>query len=224
MVVYNSRGGENMTGYDPSVVNESINGVAAAYTSLYDAINTKMQTAFFQGMADKWACTQAQKFFQSVKEVMDQIINKSNTIFQSVVDSMNSAGNAWAQQTESEYTPVSIETQASTLDAGCIQENINGVRGIDVHSASSTANSALNASSEAAISALNSAVSAVASSGFVGGQQQANLTESLNTIKSNINSALSDIVGELNNAVSETVAQYGDTEGRVSQAFAGSGN
>lgn len=210
-----------MVGFNPEEVNRSINSVIRAYEQLYDAIDVRVQSSFFEGMSDKWACPQAQVFFSKAEEVLVSIVNSSNQVFTSVVDSMNSAGAAWAQQTDAEYTSVQFQASASTLDSSCILENIGGVRGIDVASAESTSTSALTTVLNSSNSALDSAVSAVANSGFIGGNMQANLISSLNTIKSHINSAVTDITNALKSAVSETVAAYGDTEGRVSQAFAG---
>lgn len=211
-----------MVGFDPSVVNSSIGSVIRAYEQLYNAIDITVQNNFFQGMSDKWACRQAQTFFGKAEEVFKSIINSSNVVFTSVVDSMNSAARAWAAQTDSEYNSVQFSANSSTVDSSCILENIAGVRGVDVASAESTASSALNNVLNSANSALDAAVSSVTNSGFVGGNMQSNLVASLNTIKTNINSAVTDITSALKTAVSDTVATYGDTEGRVSQAFAGS--
>ena len=56
-----------LTGFDPSVVNSSINAVKSSYDSLIRALGDDMQNQFIGGMADKWACNQAQTFFNTFR-------------------------------------------------------------------------------------------------------------------------------------------------------------
>ena len=208
-----------MTGFDPEVVNQSIGNVKSAYEALIQAIGDKMQSDFVGGMQDKWACTQAQKFFNNAfKPAIDSVIQNSNTTFESVVSSMNSAGQAWATQTESSYSPQSFNALNKNIDSSVIMENIGGVRGIDKDAASAVA-SKLPAIANEAIQALTSAQQAVQNSGFVGGSQQANLVNSLGQIKSKISEIVESITNETKQAVDQTVEVYGDTEGKISEAF-----
>ena len=81
-----------LTGFNPDEVTSSINSVKQAYEELIKALGDDMQREFVGGMADKWACKQAQDFFGSAfKPAIDSLISSSNTIFQSVADAMNSA-------------------------------------------------------------------------------------------------------------------------------------
>lgn len=208
-----------MSGFDPDVVNTAIKNVQAAYEELINVLGTKMQNEFVGGMQDKWACNQAQKFFtDSFKPAIDSIIQSSTSTFDSVVSSMGSAGVAWANQTETSYTPPAFSAISKQIDAGVIMENIGGVRGIDKDLASSVAAKLPNLATEAQ-SALTNAQNAVQNSGFLGGSQQANLISSLGTIKSKIDSVVTDITNESKNAIDQTVEAYGDTEGKVSEAF-----
>ena len=52
-----------MTGFNPDEVNSSINSVKSAYEALIRALGDDMQNQFVGGMADKWACRNAQSFF-----------------------------------------------------------------------------------------------------------------------------------------------------------------
>lgn len=210
-----------LTGFDPTVVGSSISGVVSAYNNLYAAINTEMQSKFFQGMSDKWACQYAQDFFAQAKTAIDALIKASNTTFESVVSSMNSAGQKWAAETGTTFTPTTFSTNASTIDSSCILENIGGVRGIDLQSADSTAQTSLSSILNNADTALSEAKNAVASCGFIGGSQQANITASLETIRNNAHSSIDALSNDMKTAISQTVTQYGDTEGKVSAAFAG---
>ena len=208
-----------MTGFDPSIVNSSIGSVKTAYQDLITALGDEMQNQFVAGMADKWACNQAQHFFTNAfKPAIDSLISSSNVTFESVVNSMNSAGNAWAQQTESSYSPQSFSMINKNIDASVIRENVNGIRGIDLDAANAVA-AKLPAIAESAKSALTQAQNAVQNSGFIGGSQQANLVNSLGTIKSKIDAATEEITSETKNAIDATVANYSNTEGKISEAF-----
>lgn len=208
-----------MTGFDPEIVNQAIGNVKKAYEELIGVLGDRMQTEFVGGMQDKWACNQAQKFFTNAfKPAVDSVIQSSNSTFESVVSSMNSAGQAWASQTESSYSPQSFSPLTKTIDASVIMENIGGVRGIDKDSASTVA-AKLPSLAQEANSALSSAQAAVQNSGFIGGSQQANLVNSLGEIKTKIDEVVNNITNETKTAVEQTIEAYGDTEGRVSQAF-----
>lgn len=209
-----------MTGFDPEVVNQAIRNVKSAYESLIEVIGDRMQNEFVVGMQDKWACTQAQNFFENnFKPAIDSIIKSSNSTFESVVSSMNSAGQAWASQTESSYSPQSFTPLSKTIDAGVIMENIGGVRGVDKDAAQSIADK-LPGLSEAARTALTDAQTAVQNSGFIGGSQQENLVDSLGQIKTAIYGIIDKVTGETESAIRDTVQAYGDLGGKVAEAFA----
>ena len=209
-----------MTGFDPEVVNQAIRNVKSAYESLIEVIGDRMQNEFVVGMQDKWACTQAKNFFENnFKPAIDSIIKSSNSTFESVVTSMNSAGQAWASQTESSYSPQSFTPLSKTIDAGVIMENIGGVRGVDKDAAQSIADK-LPGLSEAARTALTDAQTAVQNSGFIGGSQQENLVASLGQIKTAIYGIIDKVTGETESAIRDTVQAYGDLGGKVAEAFA----
>ena len=54
-----------LSGFDPNLVNQSINSVQRAYENLIQALGDDMQTKFIGGMQDKWACNDAQQFFNN---------------------------------------------------------------------------------------------------------------------------------------------------------------
>lgn len=223
MDIVQNKGGKNMalTGFDPELVNQSINSVKSAYNELIKALGDDMQNQFIGGMSDKWACNQAQTFFNNAfKPAIDSLISSSNVIFESVVSSMNSAGQGWAEQTGSQYSVQNFSPISKTMDTSIILENINGVRGIDLIEANTVA-AKLPMIAESAKQALSKAQQAVQSCGFIGGNQASNLISSLTTIKNKIDSLVQNIVTESKNAIDKTVQAYSNTEGKVAQAFAG---
>lgn len=210
-----------LTGFDPEVVNSSINNVKNAYENLIKAIGDDMQRDFIGGMSDKWACNHAQTFFNDAfKPTIDGLIQSSNTIFESIVNSMNSAGQAWASQTDSSYSTQNFSAISKTMDTSVIRENIGGVRGIDLASTEPVA-AKLPVIAESAKNALTNAQQAVQECGFIGGNQASNLINSLGMIKNKIDSAIQEITTASKNAIETTLQNYSNTEGKVSQAFAG---
>jgi len=210
-----------LTGLDPEVVRTSIGAVKGAYENLIQALGDDMQTQFIGGMSDKWACNQAQRFFnEAFKPSIDSLINNSNRIFESVVRAMNSAAQQWAIDTESSYSPYQFSVISKTMDISGIQENIGGVRGIDKENANSVS-SKLPIIAESAKTALTSAQNAVQNCGFMGGNQASSLINSLGTIKTNIDNAVQEITNSSKTAIDNTVTAYSDTAGKVAEAFAG---
>ncbi len=210
-----------LTGFDPSIVQTSMNNVIAAANDVMDVLCNKFQAQFVDKMSELWACNDAQNFFRnSVKPAMDNLTNDANNIFVSVINAMRDAGNNWAAETGATFSPPSYTSNRKAVDISSIQENINGVRGIDL-SAATTVSSALAIINGAAESALSRAVSAVQSCGFIGGTSAANLLASLNTIKTNINTTFTNCSASLKTAINNTTTNYKDTEGKIAQAFAG---
>lgn len=209
-----------LTGFDPSIVNTSINSVKSAYAELIQALQNDTQTKFVGGMKDNWACNEAQRFFrESFKPAIDDLIKGSDDVFESVVNSMNSAAQAWAERTESSYSTVSFSRSNGKVSVDEIQENIGGVRGVDEANANQVATSTLQQVVQASSSALDQAKSAVQSCGFIGGDQAANLSNALETIKSRINEAVNELSNQTKTAIGQTVTSYGDIRSKVENAF-----
>ena len=210
-----------LTGFDPSIVNQSISAVKTAYESLIQALGNDMQTKFIGGMSDKWACKEAQTFFNSsFKPAIDSLIVGSNRTFQSVADTMNAAANEWARLTGAAYTPKQFTVTEKSMDTSSILENIGGVRGCDAVAAKEVATQ-LPQIAESAKSALTAAQQAVQNCGFVGGNQEANLIQSLTQIKTNIDNATQEISTQTKEAINQTADAYQTIEGEISRAFAG---
>ena len=216
----------NLTGFNPDVVYASISRVKAAYENLIRALGDDMQNQFIGGMADKWACNDAQGFFNDAfKPTIDSLISSSNSTFESVVASMNSAAQRWAADTESSYSSVGFSPINKQMDTSVILENIAGVRGIDLENTDSIV-AKLPVVAESAKNALIEARQAVTECGFLdyASSQAQNLANSLDSIKNSIDSAVQQITSDSRNAINNTLSQYGNTKGAVAEAFAGSGN
>lgn len=210
-----------MTGFDPALVSSSIRSVNSAYNDLMRALIDDTQNKFVNPMATYWACNSAQKFFtEALEPSVSSQSNSINTIFESVVAAMNDAARAWAEQTETTYTSISFVPNTAKVDISGIQENINGVRGIDKANATSTISS-LSLIQSNIENALSSAKSAVSNCGFVGDAQAETLINSLESIKTNVSNATKELTSAVNTAIENTVSSYGDLAGKVADAFAG---
>ena len=214
-----------ITGFNPQTVTEAVSKVNAQYAELMNTIYNGVQKTFIEGMADKWASAQAQSFFAAAAQRMNGLCYSDaenvNEIFQSVADAMNTAAMAWADAQNESYTPVAFNPIVQTFNSDSIQENIGGVRGIDLENATQVANTLTTSTLESVSNALDAARNAVAESGFVGGNQQESINGSLDEIKANVTKALNEIAEELKASIAETVNTYGDVAGQVAQAFAG---
>lgn len=209
-----------MTGFNPEAARMSINGIINSYKELRVAMCNDMQTKFVGGMSDKWSCNQAISFFNSFKEADNSLLTSINTIFESVVNSMNSAAQRWAANTNSSWTNVAFSLETSTISVDSIVENIGGIRGIDIENTPAVV-AILDVVHSSANQALQNAIRAVENCGFLdaSSNQQANLTASLNTISSNINRAVEQFKSDVSKAINETISAYGDTKGAISNAF-----
>ena len=211
-------------GFNPEEVRTSIEAVKTSYEHLMQAINKDVQNVFFQQMSEMWACVQAQEFFTALKEHMDNVINSSNSTFESIVAAMNSAARAWAAKTKyPSYQDIPITLDSSVLDASVIHENINNIRGIDSQNATTTVETCMGAITDGTESAVNEAKSAVETCGFLdyGNVQASELSSSVTSIGQAIKEVMDQTSGDVAKAIRETLESYGDTQGQIQQAFAG---
>ncbi len=210
-----------MTGFDPELVYNCIKSEQNAYETIVEALGDTMQSSFVDKMGTLWACNQAQKFFNnSFKPAIDDTIRACTTTFESVVNSINSAGQAWAARTESSYSPQSFKASYKVIDTSVIKENIGGIRGIDLEAASATV-IGLSAVQTALNTALALAKTAVQNSGFLGQNQEETLISKLNEISTSIDDVFSQTSDELKTYMQETTTAYGDTGTKIATAFAG---
>lgn len=210
-----------MTGFDPQLVSESINKVESAYGELMQAMGTQMQSEFVDAMVNYWACAEAQAFFNnSFKPVVDELLNGSFAIFESVVNAMNSAAQIWSMQTGAQWVSKTFGGVRKSIDTSNIKENINGVRGVDEVNANATADKLATIAANVE-SALSNAQAAVQNCGFVGADMEAQLINSLQTIKNNVNNATQELTSSTKTAIAQTVQTYGNIAAKVETAFTG---
>ncbi|MBQ9011194.1 MAG: hypothetical protein IJ093_00910 [Bacilli bacterium] len=209
-------------GFNPDVVNAAITKINEAYTAIATAIGSETQNQFVQYVSENWAAPQAQKYFAKVDEAFNSLKASIDTIFQSVADSMNSAGSIWSGVTGRPFNRVSYTKSSEKIDVSIIKESINGVSGITTD-CGSTAKSRLSTIMNKIDSELGKAAAAVSSpdvSGFTQGAS-GSLAASLKQIQSNVSSTSNDLTTGLGNATQSTVETYQEAESKIAQAFAG---
>lgn len=212
--------GAGFTGFNPSVVENSIRGVISSYNELISSLGNDVQRKIINGMQNVWACKEAQDFFTEFTENINKLIKVVNSNFEYVVTEMNNAGYDWAARTgdASSFRKIAFDPSSTTVSASGIQENINGVRGID--SASATNIASLLAGISASVSnAVDQARNSVNCCGFIGSNMEASLQETLDRVKSNVRENIESLTAECKERINSTVSSYGDLQGKVAASF-----
>ena len=88
-----------LTGFDPDAVLRTLDKIQESYDELVFSLSDELQNKFINEISDKWACTEAQNFFQKFKISIDELIVNVNQTFESIVISMNDAARTWSSQT-----------------------------------------------------------------------------------------------------------------------------
>ena len=209
-----------LTGYDPSAVRTSIINVGNSYDALIDALVTKNQTNFVQPMGSVWACEQAKQFFRAYQIDIARLVLEVNKVYNSIVSAMNGAAMTLASTSGSTWSNQEITISGASIDLSPIKEDINGVKGIDLQQATVVL-AELDTILSNVTSALESTLSAVSSSGFVGGEMQTDLYSAINSIKTKIETAFGQIKTSVNTAITDTINKYSTDASNISSAFSG---
>lgn len=213
-----------ITGYNPNTVSTAISNIKSSYSSVISALITKSLTNFVSPMGACWGSPQAVTFFTSYKTAVEAMCNDVTKVYQSIVDSMNSAASNLAKIAGSSWATVGLESSSKELIISAIKQNLaDGTIGIDVTQAKTVAGQ-LDGVLTSIKDGLNKATSAVKNSGFVGGEMQSSLVSSLTKIEANISNQFSDLKNQVNTAIQDTVDTYTTTSTNVSNAFGGGSN
>ncbi len=225
--IYHFIGGNIMAvvsfyGFDPGRTRDLLMSSKTLYSSFTQELYRCVQHEFVEGMSDKWACSEAQEFFNdSFKPAIDSLFKGITEVFSSIFQTVNSAGEVWnatVSEGKSIYTKVPFEENTPTVDVSAIQENINGIRGIDMMDAVSVANKLQNMRT-IANDKLGQLRSFVSEEAFIGGEQQANLLSSILTIQNKISNATAELGEQTETLIGNTVAKYENTAGKIASAF-----
>ena len=132
---------------------------------------------------------------------------------------MNQAAANWAAGTGTNFAKIPFKNYTKKIEVeGVILENLNEERGIDPSAATSNLFRLTTLATEAD-GALSRAISAVKNCGFLGGDQAANLVNSLTDIKTKVKEAFGSINSDAKTNVEETIKDYGTIETTNAQSF-----
>ena len=201
---------QSKLGFNPSVVTNSINQVKNAYRAYMDAMNTGIQNRFVKPMESVWAAQDAYDFFNNnYKPAIDGLYNAVEASLSSVVEVMSKEAANWAATTgnAATFTTIAHESIPNASNVDGIQKEIGGNIFIDENQANSISAVLPQLGSEAE-TALNQAVQAVATCGFLGGQQQSSLTASLTKIKNDAKNIVDSLVHGAEQGIKNTVSAY----------------
>lgn len=200
-----------MTGFNPTIVAESISKVEAAYNDLMNALYQKTQTEFVNEMGESWACQNAVNYFNNIfKPGIDQLLNEAHYNFSVTVNVMNAEAARWAQAVDYGWSNISFGGERKEIDVTSVKENINDERGI----IEANANEALgklpgivNASEEA----LEAAKVAVENCGFLDPSeaQVQSLVQALSALKASTAQVITDATNSANREIAATIEEYG---------------
>ena len=213
----------SIIGFNPDLLRNSIREVQIAYNNFMVQISTNIQNNFVNELALYWGDNQAQMFFVSFKNSIESLINESNTVFQSVFDSMNDAGRVWTstKSPDTIWNEIPFERINPIIDISLIKNKIDGLISMDTNTVVNVTNSSLNAISLEAIKALEEAQRAVQNCGFVGGNSADNLCVSLGKIKTRVGELVQNIIESSKRSIEASASDYINIEAQVSDAFTG---
>lgn len=212
-------------GFNASEVRACADKVKESYNDLMEVIKDKTKSEFVDKVSEQWYFKASYDWFnQSFKPAMEEIFNGVNATFDSVINSVDDAAYHWADLSgnTSLYTKSSLSLISATMDVSNIKDNLNGATQMDVEGVNSTL-SVLSTLSSSASNALSSAVTAVNSSGFIGGEQQAKLVNSLNKIKEKIIGVYDEAKEQTKSFASEYGTAATELKTNVENAFSGQG-
>ena len=207
-------------GYNEGLIHSLINNEQSAYDQIMSALGDKM-TEMASAIAGLWYAGNAVRFFNEfLKPVVDDTANVTTQQFQNIVDTVNSAGQGWANTTENSYGPVSFAPSGKQVDVSSVREaDGNGSSYMTKGTTSDTFNTKLNEVTQIVSDALETAKSAASNSGFLSSQNEGTLQQSLATISNKFNEMMSNIRTEFNTVMNAKEDQYKATETSVNESM-----
>lgn len=213
-----------LTGINIEEAKASINNVVSSYGDIETALISTSVSNLVAPMSSLWGSPEAVDFFEKYQTSIDSLMSSIGTTFESVVNSMNSAASSLASIGGETWGNVPISIAHDKVDVSAIKKDLNGVVGVDVIIASSTANAAMSTIKIQISRALTEACNAVNASGFVGGGMQESLVSSLKSIETNVEDAFDQLSKDIKEAIAATEETYNQTASNVESAFGGSGS
>ena len=212
-----------ITGFKPMVLKKSINNVIDAYADLQDAIIQVTQNQFVTPMANLWCCKEAVEYFRNkFQPAIDSLNEAAHKTFKSVVQVMNEAGISWAKTTGNtgDWQSITFNITLKKIDISAIKDKTaDGEIGIDELQAVVKAGLLLTKTFVKAQAAVLKAQVAVAISGFLGGEQEAQLKKSLKSISDSIENTVKELATAAKQSIEDSASAYGTVASKLASAF-----
>jgi hypothetical protein len=210
-----------MIGFDPNLVRMTMKRIRAVYKDIDGWMTGGVNDGFFQILATGWACEEAIKYTNSFASTLEGLVKDTRITVQNVLLQVYFAGQEWARATGTEYNGeyITLETRTQ-LDASCIRENINGVRGANREKVSEAIDS-LNQIYVRVNAGLSEIVRTVQNSGFIGGSQEESLQASLGLLRNSISESFYQITSSAEKATMLSMQRYGELAQNIANGFSG---
>lgn len=195
-------------GWNKVQVEATINNIV----NIANNLNTdfqRIQPDVIIKMADCWASQDAVDFFAIVNSDLKKIEINANTIFNSTDAAIRKAVEDY-QAVDKSSVALDVSTMPNFemgVDVSVILENKDNFRGINPTLAETYRNTFIEILDET-VKDLNELDGAVAESGFYGGDQQAALNESMNTVRESISKMKTDLADLFDSKINQTKSNY----------------
>lgn len=211
-------------GWNKVQVEATVNNLVSIANDL-NADFQRIQPEVITKMADCWASQEAVDFFALVNSDLKRIEINANTIFSSTDAAIKGAVEQYQQQDRSTVAlDVSTMPQFDMgVDVSVILENKDNFRGINPELAGTYRDAFISILDEA-ISDLNDLEGAVDQSGFYGGNQQAQLTQSMGIVRESLYKMKNLLSTTFDSEIKSTVEKYGTIAGNISSNFKATGS
>jgi len=201
-------------------ISRALKDIKSVYENLYNILSIDVQRNFVDELANMWACNYAVEFFNNVfKPSFDKLLDNVNAAFANIVESIVSAGVAWAETNGGTFADQGLTLKTNKIDVSGIRENINGVRGINVNA--QTIANRLSTISSRAETELTNIINAAETSGFYGSSMPENLVSSLTQIKNEMADVIATLNNDVQQYVNKTAEEYRELATSTAKAFSG---
>ena len=196
-------------GVNPSNLENAITNVNSAYADLYTAILNTSST-YMSGLAACWGNKNGKDFGEDLERTINQFLKNVTKVFDSVNDSMNSAGKIWNRNNgDGSFSPVGFNSKNGDIQNTIRTAMPNGDEGLDEAIASKV--------SEAVVAAKQ----AVSNTGFLGGGQEAALQNSISSIASQVDEIEAKIASEVSKITGKNIESSVKCAQLVTDGFSG---
>lgn len=208
-------------GVNPSNLENAITNVNSAYADLYTAILNTSST-YMSGLAACWGNKNGKDFGEDLERTINQFLKNVTKVFDSVNDSMNSAGKIWNRNNgDGSFSPVGFNSKNGDIQNTIRTAMPNGDEGLDEAIVNSETETYMNDLASKVSEAVVAAKQAVSNTGFLGGGQEAALQNSISSIASQVDEIEAKIASEVSKITGKNIESSVKCAQLVTDGFSG---